>query len=218
MIPLLPTAEPDRPRRILCLGAHCDDIEIGCGGTLAHWIAGGTAIEIALVVLSSNEVRAAETRKALGQLLAGAAALRIEVRDFRNGYFPWAGAEIKDYVETLKAWPAPDLILAPWREDRHQDHRAVSDLVWNTFRDHLILEYEIPKWDGDLGQPNVYVPLSAAAARLKVDTLLTCFPSQNDKHWFTADTFNGLMRLRGVECAAASGWAEAFHGRKLVLG
>jgi LmbE family N-acetylglucosaminyl deacetylase len=202
---------------VLCLGAHCDDIEIGCGGTMLELVRTRPDTEFRWVVLSSDAERAAEARAGVTAFLEGARHT-LHVESFRNGYFPWIGAAIKDYFETLKSHPAPDLIFTPWREDRHQDHRLVSDLTWNTFRDHTILEYEIPKYDGDLGRPSVFVPLDADTAGKKARLITTLFGSQSGRSWMSEETFRSLMRLRGIECAAPSGYAEAFHARKLVIG
>ena len=203
--------------RLLCLGAHCDDIDIGCGGTLLSWLARLEGIHVDWVVLSGNDVREAEARASAGRFLTGAESADVDVRRFRNGYFPYVAAQIKDYFEELKRRPTPDLILTHYREDRHQDHRVVSDLTWNTFRDHLILEYEIPKYDGDIGQPNVFVDIEQTVAEEKIDILMSCFTSERDKNWFDERTFSALMRLRGVECQSKDGLAEAFYGRKLRL-
>ncbi|MEX0729915.1 MAG: PIG-L deacetylase family protein [Aquisalimonadaceae bacterium] len=204
-------------RALLCIGAHSDDIEIGCGGTLLRLLREFPGATVHYVVLGSDPERASETRAAAGRLLRGAAEFRIDVRDFRNGYFPWVGSRIKDYFETLKGEIRPDLILTHFRDDRHQDHRLVSDLTWSTFRDHLVLEYEIPKYDGDIGRPNLFVPLTSADVADKLAMLMECFPSQHRRSWFSEDTFLALMRLRGIESNAPEGYAEAFHCRKLVI-
>lgn len=205
-------------RRLLFLGAHCDDIEIGCGGTVLKLLAARRDVEVLWVVLSSTAERRAEALASARLFLAGAAAEDVRVRGFRDGYFPFAGAEIKDYFEDLRRAFAPDVIFTHHREDRHQDHRLVSDLTWSTWRDALILEYEIPKWDGDLGRPSVFSEIDEALCARKLRYLAESFPSQAGKHWFGDDTFRALMRLRGVECAARSRLAEAFHCRKLVFG
>jgi len=206
------------PRTILCLGAHSDDIEIGCGGTLMALIDASPGISVHWLVFSGNERRAAETRLAAARILTNTGERSVIVESFRDGYFPWDGAAIKDRFEVLKRDVAPDIVFTHYRDDRHQDHRTISDLTWNTFRDHLVLEYEIPKYDGDLGVPNCYMPITETQRNAKVETLVECFPSQKDHAWFTADTFNGLMRLRGMECAAPDGYAEAFHVRKWIFG
>jgi LmbE family N-acetylglucosaminyl deacetylase len=202
-------------KRILCVGAHCDDIEIGCGGTLLALQQAGT-VSIDWVVLSGTAQRRAETRKAMAAIVHRPARGRLTFGNFPDGRFPAHYARIKDFIEALKRkLNPPDLILCHERDDRHQDHRTLNELIWNTFRDHVVLEYEIPKWDGGLGQPNVYVPLSPRQASTKVDALLSAHRSQASRDWFTADTFMSLLRLRGLECRAQSGYAEGFHGRKL---
>jgi LmbE family N-acetylglucosaminyl deacetylase len=199
---------------ILLLGAHCDDIEIGCGGTVGRMVQRYPSARIVWVTLSSDAVRAPETRAAAARVLAGAADAEVRIEKFRASYFPYDGAALKDYFEGLKP-VRPDLIITHARQDLHQDHRVVNELTWNTFRNHLILEYEIPKFDGDLGTPNVFVPLSAEDMKRKCDTLTECFPSQTARYWFTRGTFEALARLRGIECNAPEGYAEAFYGRKL---
>jgi LmbE family N-acetylglucosaminyl deacetylase len=217
MVPLTFGRGPGALRTILCLGAHCDDIEIGCGGTILRLAEEHPAAHFHWVVFSSNPRRAAETRAASERLLARAGSKTVIINDFRNGYFPYIGAQIKDYFEKLKAGVSPDLILTHTRDDLHQDHRVLCDLTWNTFRHHMILEYEIPKYDGDLGAPNFFVPLPAHCRQGKLDALMTCFASEHGKQWFTPETFNALMRLRGVECNSPSGYAEAFYCRKAVV-
>lgn len=208
---------PKDLKTVLCLGAHCDDIEIGCGGTILRLIQDYPHVRVYWVVFSSDPERAAEARRSADAFLQHAAGKDARIREFRNGYFPTVAADIKDYFEELKAAIRPDVIFTHYRHDLHQDHRLVSELTWNTFRNHLILEYEIPKYDGDLGTPNLYVPLSEAVWRRKIATLMECFASQREKQWFTSETFAALMRLRGIESNSPSGYAEAFHGRKLVL-
>ncbi len=215
MLGFLPVG--DEPPSLLLLGAHCDDIEIGCGGALLRMAQRWPAAQVTCVVFSSNKKREAESRAALGELLSGFARVDVRMLGFRNGYFPFVGADIKDYFETLKIDVTADVVFTHARGDRHQDHRTISDLTWNTFRDHLVLEYEIAKYDGDLSQPNAFVELTPAEVDTKVRCLMTYFKSQQDKSWFTDATFRGLMRLRGVECNASSGFAEAFHARKLRL-
>lgn len=203
---------------VLCIGAHSDDIEIGCGATLLGWLERKVRLDVHWAVLSGNDHRADEARASAAEFVEGAARSTIDIASFRDGFFPWQGADIKNWFEALKPRVSPDLVLCHWREDAHQDHRLVSELAWNTFRDQLILEYEIPKWDGDLGRPNVYIPVSGNAMARKVELLLRHFGTQRSKDWFTAETFTGLARLRGNECRAPHGLAEAFHGRKLRLG
>jgi LmbE family N-acetylglucosaminyl deacetylase len=220
MMPFWPAARRDRPLRLLCLGAHCDDIEIGCGGAMLRLTESFPEVVCDWVVFSSNSQRRDEALRSAAAFLAGVPESRrmVAVETFRESYFPWVGAEIKNYFQQrLAARPSPDLIFTHCRDDRHQDHRVLSDLTWNAFRDHLILEYEIPKYDGDLATPNLYVTLGANTVERKVELLLEHFPSQRSKRWFDADTFKGLMRLRGVESNAPERFAEAFHCRKAVF-
>ena len=199
---------------ILLLGAHCDDIEIGCGGTVMQLSRRYPKARFVWVTLSSDVQRAAETRAAAARLLENAREHEVRVEEFRGSYFPSCSAELKEYFERLKAIK-PDLILTHCRHDLHQDHRITSELTWNTFRDHLILEYEIPKFDGDLGVPNVFFSLTRAELQRKCDILAECFPSQAKRSWFSRETFEAIARLRGIECNAPEGFAEAFFGRKL---
>jgi LmbE family N-acetylglucosaminyl deacetylase len=203
--------------RILLLGAHCDDIEIGCGGTLQVLAALYPRGEFRWSVFSSTEERAEETRRAAAMLLPDTVRVQFDIQRFRNSYFPYVGAAVKDHMETIKREFAPDLILTHFEKDRHQDHRVVSELTRNAYRDHLILEYEIVKYDGDLESPNVFVPLTGEQVEKKIDALMTAFPSQRGHHWFTPDTFKALLRVRGIEANAPSGFAEGFHCRKLRL-
>lgn len=202
-------------REVLCLGAHCDDIEIGCGATLALLARSRPEVRLHVVVFSGEGGRAAETRAAFARLLP-ACQVQLELHEFRDGFFPVRREEIKERFEQLKARCRPDLIFTHHEHDRHQDHRIICELTWNTFRDQLLLEYEIPKWDGDLGRPSFYVPLPREVVTHKADTLLECFASQAGKRWFTRDLFEALMRLRGMECNAESGFAEAFYARKIA--
>jgi LmbE family N-acetylglucosaminyl deacetylase len=205
------------PLRILCLGAHSDDIEIGCAGTLSQLAARRPRPEFRWVVWSAVGSRAREAERGAKKVLGSAAAAAVRLHEFRDGYFPTYFDAIKDAFESLAREFSPDIVFTHARADRHQDHRVVSDLTWNTFRKQLILEYEIPKWDGDLGQPNLYVPLSASAVKRKSKSLLDAFGTQRSKDWFSEETFLGLMRLRGMECRAPDGYAEAFHARKIIL-
>lgn len=205
------------PLRILCLGAHSDDIEIGCGGTLSKLMRRRPRPEIRWVVWSAAGPRAQEAERGARKFLGSASAGAVRLHEFRDGYFPTHFDAIKDAFESLAREFRPDIVFTHARADRHQDHRVVSDLTWNTFRNQLVLEYEIPKWDGDLGQPNLYVPLSAHAARSKSKALLEVFGTQRSKDWFSGETFLGLMRLRGMECRAVDGYAEAFHARKILF-
>lgn len=203
--------------RVLLVGAHADDIEIGCGGLVLQLLRREGPVHVDWCVLSAPPERAAEARASAGAMLEGAASVEVTVEHFIDGYFPYEGAAIKAWFETLKQRPRPDLVLTHSRDDRHQDHREVSKLTWNTFRDHLILEYEIPKYDGDLFTPNLYAPVDEATLERKIDILLGAFASQRSKPWFDAETFRALARLRGIECASPTRFAEAFHARKLVL-
>lgn len=215
---LLLALPPRRQITVLCLGAHADDIEIGCGGTVLAMLAARRHVDCHWVVWSgAGTPREAETRRSADRFLAKAGRTRVVVHPFRDGFFPYLGAGIKEAFEALAQAVAPDVIFTHTRDDRHQDHRVISDLTWNTFRSHLILEYEVPKYDGDLGLPNCFVPLTPAIARAKTRHLLAAFKSQRRKRWFTADTFRGLMRVRGVESGAPEGLAEAFYARKALL-
>jgi len=205
-------------QEILCLGAHCDDIEIGCGGTLLRLGETQPQTHVHCVIFSSSPIRKKETLKALGTILKGFEQTTIEILEFRNSYFPYVAQEIKEYFESLKTKIDPNLILSHFRDDRHQDHRLISDLTWNSFRDHMILEYEIPKYDGDIGQPNTYIEIPEPEVVKKTACIIDCFPSQKNHDWFTEETFRALMRLRGIECNARSGYAEAYHCRKIKFG
>jgi LmbE family N-acetylglucosaminyl deacetylase len=208
----------DNLRTILCIGAHSDDIEIGCGGTLLKLLAQRPELEVHWVVFSADGIREEEAHASAEAMLAPAAKKQIVLHQFRDTCFPFAGLEIKEQFRQLQANVSPDLIFTHRLEDRHQDHRLLAELTWNAFRNHLVLEYEIPKYEGDLGQPNFFVPLDKDICREKVEHIVKHFPSQQQKPWFTADTFQALLRLRGVECNAPAGFAEAFTCRKVVLG
>lgn len=201
----------------LFLGAHCDDIEIGCGGTVLKLIGEHPDLNCYWVVFSSDARRAAEAQKSAQRFLRGARRKNVIVKEFRNSFFPYIGAEIKDYFEELRREISPDVIFTHTRFDLHQDHRVICELTWNTFRDHLILEYEIAKYDADLRSPNFFVSLTSEACQEKIATILDCFTSQKDKHWFTGETFVSLLRLRGIECNAKDGYAEGFYWRKLMI-
>jgi LmbE family N-acetylglucosaminyl deacetylase len=203
---------------LLCLGAHSDDIEIGAGATVLGWIAAGVELDIHWCVLSAAGARAAEAEASAKAFTAGARRVKIELHAFRDGFFPYDGGELKSWMEGLKSRVRPDLILTHRRDDAHQDHREVCRLTWNSFRDRLILEYEIPKWDGDMGQPNLYVSAGAEILERKTELLLAHFGTQRSKDWFDAETFRALARLRGMECRAGSGYAEGFYLRKATLG
>lgn len=213
----LSLGSPNQPLRLLCIGAHSDDIEIGCGGAVMELLATYPNVEVTWVVFSALGLRASEARDSANALLREAKQTNLVLRDFRDGYFPVQFAEAKNLFEELKAGVKPDLILTHYLEDRHQDHRLIAELTWQTFRDHLILEYEIPKYEGDLGQPNLFVPLSTNIGKYKIEHLMQHFGSQRSKIWFRPETFFGLMQLRGIECRADSGYAEALHARKLMV-
>lgn len=202
---------------VLCIGAHADDIEIGAGATILGWIERGVRLEVHWAVLSASGRRREEAYASAKAFLADAARASIDLATFQDGYFPYHGAELKAWFEALKERVSPHVVLSHWRSDAHQDHREVSQLTWSTFRDHVILEYEIPKWDGDLHQPNVYIPVSRTLMERKAKLLHDHFGTQRSKDWFDARTFMGLARLRGAECRAPEGFAEAFYGRKLAL-
>ena len=217
MLPLLLGRRAEaKPLNVLALGAHSDDIEIGCAGTILRLIGSGSVASVCWVVLSGKDARAEEARESAEALLVDAPEKQILQPGFRDGFFPYDGGEIKAFFEDLKPFE-PDLILTHQRDDLHQDHRLTCQLALNTFRDHLILEYEVPKYDGDMGAPNLFVPIDDEIRRRKVDHLLTHFDTQLSRRWFTEDLFSGLLRLRGMECNSPSNFAEAFYCRKTVL-
>jgi len=201
---------------VLCLGAHCDDIEIGCGGSLLHLKAAFPRTQFHWVVFSAGGARGREAAAA-AELFTSGCGRTVILKEFRDGFLPYTGGEVKDYFEELKRQVNPDLIFTHWGGDAHQDHRLVSELTWNTFRNHVILEYEIPKYDGDLGHPSVFVPLAAPHYETKIDYLFQAFVSQQSRRWFDRQTFLGLMRIRGMEANSPTGFAEAFYSRKLIL-
>lgn len=203
------------PLTILCVGAHSDDIEIGCGGTLLY-LKTKYQLQFYWIVVSASGPRREEAARAV-ELFAAGSEKNVVLKDFRDGFLPYAGAAVKDLFETFKSSVKPDLIFTHWGGDAHQDHRFISELTWNTFRDNLILEYEIPKYDGDLSRPNLYVPLETTHYEDKVRYLVESFQSQHAKRWFSRETFMGLMRIRGMESNSPSGYAEAFHVRKILL-
>lgn len=211
-------ARPGDRLSVLCLGAHSDDIEIGTGATLLSMMDRGIHLELHWCVLSGGGgEREREAKASAADFLSKAASAQIEVMPFKDGFFPEQGDAIKSWFEMLKARINPDLILTHYRDDAHQDHRQVCRLTWNTFRDHCVLEYEIPKWDGDLGQPNLYIPVSAEVLQRKIELLNLHFGSQRSKQWFDSEVFLGLARLRGMECRAPEHYAEAFFARKLTV-
>ncbi|MGI8829877.1 MAG: PIG-L deacetylase family protein [Candidatus Limnocylindria bacterium] len=205
------------PARVLCLGAHSDDIEIGAGGTILKLLASRPGIVVDWVVLAASGVREEEARASAARFLVNAAERTVVIRQFRERFFPQATTDLKEYFDELGRTLGPDLVICPTRADAHQDHRTVAELTASTFRDQLILEYEIPKYDGDLGRPSVFVHVDEATAQEKTRLLIEGFPTQRDRPWFTEETFRALMRLRGVESKAPRGYAEAFHCRKMVL-
>jgi len=207
------------PFRILCLGAHCDDIEIGCGGTILRLLreGGGDSVIVRWVVFSSDPTREKEAFGSANEFLKGAREKEIIIKNFRNGFFPYVAVDIKEYFEEMKNTFNPDLIFTHYRGDLHQDHRLISELTWNTFRNHFILEYEIPKYDGDFGSPNFLVHLKEETCREKVGAILRWFGSQSHKHWFSQDTFYSVLRIRGMESGSPEKYAEGFYSRKFVI-
>ena len=204
-------------RTVLCLGAHADDIEIGCGGTLLKLWADHAIQRVCWVVFGAGGARADEARRSSERWLEGVTEPCLHIHAFRDGFFPFEGAKIKERFQELGAHISPDVIFTHRREDMHQDHRLVAELTWQTFRDHLILEYEIPKYEGDLGSPNVLVPLDESTCREKIKHLLQAFSSQRSKPWFREDAFWSLLRLRGIECHSPTGYAEGVYCRKLTI-
>lgn len=204
-------------QHLLCLGAHCDDLEIGCGGTVLALLAAQPGLAVDWVIFSSTPERAAEARQAAAAILGNQANRRVTIHDWQDSHLPRSAGDIKDCLQSLARTLSPDLILTHHRGDAHQDHRLIGELTWQAFRNHLIWEYEIPKYDGDLGRPNLYVPLTPEQVARKVALILDSFPSQAGKGWFTADTFRALLRLRGIESGGGTGWAEAFHAPKLAV-
>jgi len=209
--------EQGRPLKILCLGAHSDDIEIGCGGTILKLIEEQERTELYWVVFSAGKRRRREAKESANAFLEKAKRKTVVVKNFRDGYLPYSGREIKTYFEGLKRKVSPDVIFTHYRSDLHQDHRLISDLAWNTFRNHLIFEYEIPKYDGDLGCPNFFVHLKESICNRKIEYLLKYFVSQRENQWFGRETFQSLLRLRGIESNSPDKYAEAFYCRKFVL-
>jgi LmbE family N-acetylglucosaminyl deacetylase len=207
----------EAPRRVLALGAHSDDIEIGCGGTLLKLIEQRAIAEIRWVVLSADGGRADEARESAEAMLEGVPKSEVVVCDFPDTFFPYEGQRIKSFFQELKTDFTPDVVFTHQRNDLHQDHRVCCELTWNTFRDHLILEYEVPKYDGDMSAPNAFVPIEAHLHRRKIDHLMQYFGTQRSKRWFQEDLFAGLLRLRGMECNSPSRYAEAFFCRKAIL-
>ena len=205
------------PKSILCLGAHSDDIEIGCGATLLRLIEEYEDVCIKWVVFSGNETRTLETKNSMDLFLQGLKTKDVEFKGFKDGFFPYDGKGIKLVFEELKNRVSPDIIFTHYRHDLHQDHRIISELTWNTFRNHLILEYEIPKYDGDMGSPNLFVHVNKEQCDKKVQFLMAAFESQRNKHWFTKELFQSILRIRGMESCSSSNLAEAFYCRKLCF-
>ena len=211
MLSIVLSPKRQGPVKLLCLGAHADDMEIGCGGTILRLAAEMPDLVVRWMVFSGGGPREVEARS------SAVAVKQIEVLQFGDGYFPFQGAAIKDRFEVIKCEFDPSLVLTHWQGDAHQDHRLVAELTHNTFRDHLVLEYEIPKYDGDLGNPNLFVPLTQALFRRKVETIGHHFSSQRGRSWFSDKTFLAMARLRGIGCNSPEGLAEAFYARKIVL-
>ena len=211
------TIEKGRSLKVLCLGAHCDDIEIGCGGTLLRLLGKHKRAEVYWVVFSSDSTREKEAKSSANKFLKRAGRKTTEIKKFRNGFFPYVGNDIKEYFEELKEIYSPDLIFTHYRNDLHQDHRIISELTWNTFRDNFILEYEIPKYDGDFNNPNLFVPLEYSTCKYKVKNIIESFYSQSNKHWFTKELLLSVMRIRGMECVSVTYYAEAFYCKKTFL-
>jgi LmbE family N-acetylglucosaminyl deacetylase len=203
--------------KILCLGAHSDDIEIGCGGTILRLAQANPQSQFLWVVLSGDETRREEALKSAHIFLDGIESKQIDIHNFRESYFPFIGAELKDVFEETRAKYNPDVIFTHYAHDAHQDHRLLSDLTWNTFRDHFVLEYEIPKYDGDLGNPNTFICLDEKIVQSKIKYICDVYQSQSRKRWFTDDTFRSILRIRGVESNSPSKYAEAFYCRKMVI-
>ncbi len=217
MISFIPEKLSKGKLDILCMGAHCDDIEIGCGATLLKWIRQARINSIVWVVFSSEGRRKEEAILSANKYLETVSYKEIIILGYRDAFLHFSALEVKEEFERLKSKIDPDIVFTHYRDDRHQDHRLLSDLAWNTFRDHLILEYEIPKYDGDLGVPNTFVSVDKKEVDDKILGLLQCFASQAGKHWFDEETFRSLMRIRGLECNSPTRYAESFHLRKCLL-
>jgi LmbE family N-acetylglucosaminyl deacetylase len=206
----------DRPLRVVALGAHPDDVEIGAAGLVIRLVAETPALEVRWLIATATPLRRAEATRSARVLLGDRVPVEIDIAEHRDGYLPFLGAAPKEWLARHQGFD-PDLVISPWRHDRHQDHRLLGELAWQVFRDALVLEYEVPKYEGDLGQPNLFVTLDRATAERKVSTILEVFTSQADRRWFDAETFWALLRLRGVEAASPTGYAEAFHGTKIRI-
>jgi LmbE family N-acetylglucosaminyl deacetylase len=218
MIPLSFNQGAGSPLSVLCLGAHPDDIEIGCGGTLLKLTEQNPSVSVQWIVFSATPPRSREARQSAQVFLRNAREKRLVLKKFRDSYFPFAGDRIKKFMQQLGRELAPDVIFTHQRRDLHQDHRLIAELTWNAFRNHLILEYEIPKYDGDMGAPNAYVHLDKAVAERKVRHICETFKTQQSKQWFDADTFLALLRLRGLESNSPTKYAEAFYCPKMLIG
>ena len=216
MLELLINKSRDSSLKILCLGAHSDDIEIGCGGTIMKFLQTYSNVEFLWVVFSADEIRKQEALKSASLLLEKALIKKIKIHNFRDSFFPYQGSEIKESFEKMKAFN-PDLIFTHQYSDLHQDHKQISELTYNTFRNHLILEYEIPKYDGDLGSPHIFSPIDKTLCNQKIKLLIDCFKSQQNKQWFSESTFQAILRLRGIESNSPTGYAEAFYCKKIVI-
>ena len=216
MLELLLNKSRDSSLKILCLGAHSDDIEIGCGGTIMKLLQTFSNVDLLWVVFSADERRKEEALKSASLLLVKAFNKEIRIHNFRDSFFPYQGSDIKESFEDMKAFN-PDLIFTHQNSDLHQDHNQISKLTYNTFRNHLILEYEIPKYDGDLGSPNIFSPIDQKICNQKIELLFDCFKSQKNHQWFSDSTFQAILRLRGIEANSPTGYAEAFYCRKIVI-
>lgn len=209
--------EKDRALQVLCLGAHSDDIEIGCGATIRRLIREYPNLRVHWVVFGSTGVRTEEALKSAEKILDDVEDKKIIIKGFRDSFFPYIGTEVKEFFEEIRGEMDPDIIFTHYGKDLHQDHRLLSELAWNTFRNHFILEYEIPKYDGDLSSPNFFVHLDESLCQWKTEHLMLHFKTQLGRHWFTKDTFLAALRLRGIESKSPGGYAEAFYCRKLIL-
>ncbi|MEM7452769.1 MAG: PIG-L deacetylase family protein [Planctomycetota bacterium] len=203
-------------RTVLCLGAHADDIEIGCGGTILKMLLSNPEIKFHWVVFSADGHRRQEALESV-RSLTESDRVEIETHSYTDAYFPSQWKNLKREFSRLRRRVKPDLIFTHRREDRHQDHSTISNLTWNAFRNHLIFEYEIPKYEGDLGQPNVFVPLDEELMQLKCRWVIDAFKTQADKHWFDEETMKSILRLRGIESGRNGRYAEAFYCRKLSI-
>src|SRR5262245_55496934 len=216
MLELIPALDTESKLSLLCLGAHSDDLEIGCGGTILRLLQTYKNCDVTWIVFSAKDHRRREAVASAKRCLSGAKTSTIITKAFKESFFPYRGERIKSFFEMIKAQIVPDIVFTHYRHDLHQDHRAINEFTWNTFRDHLILEYEIPKYDGDLGVPNLFVHLDEKTSRTKTRILMECFKSQQGRQWFTEDTFLSLLRIRGVESNAQEKYAEAYYCRKIV--